>query len=81
MKYFYGEFDGQEFPTQDKLFGFDKLMEFILQHGMRDTLGKLGIAATRTACCSGVLARAKVWRLTVGRDHGRNWDALAPLLG
>jgi len=56
-------------------------MEFILQHGMRDTLGKLGIAATRTACCSGVLARAKVWRLTVGRDHGRNWDALAPLLG
>ena len=33
MKYFYGEFDGQEFPTQDKLFGFDQLMEFILQHG------------------------------------------------
>src|SRR5918994_6069463 len=32
MKYFYGEFDGQEFPTQDKLFGFDQLMEFILQH-------------------------------------------------
>jgi hypothetical protein len=55
-------------------------MEFILQHGMRDTVGKLGVAATRTACCSGVLARAKVWRLTVGRDHARNWDALAPLL-
>jgi Ca-activated chloride channel homolog len=33
MKYFYGEFDGQEFPTQDKLFGFDQLMDFILQHG------------------------------------------------
>src|SRR5687768_18546332 len=33
MKYFYGEFDGQEFPTQDKLFAFDQLMEFILQHG------------------------------------------------
>jgi len=33
MKYFYGQFDGQEFPTQDKLFGFDQLMEFILQHG------------------------------------------------
>src|ERR1051325_11066754 len=33
MKYFYGEFDGSEFPTQDKLFGFDQLMEFILQHG------------------------------------------------
>jgi uncharacterized protein with von Willebrand factor type A (vWA) domain len=33
MKYFYGQFDGQEFPTQDKLFGFDQLMQFILQHG------------------------------------------------
>src|SRR5215212_9674180 len=33
MKYFYGEFDGQEFPTQDKLFSFDQLMDFILQHG------------------------------------------------
>jgi uncharacterized protein with von Willebrand factor type A (vWA) domain len=33
MKYFYGEFDGEEFPTQDKLFGFDQLMNFILQHG------------------------------------------------
>lgn len=35
MRYFYGEFDGEEFPTQDKLFGFDKLMEFILQHGQQ----------------------------------------------
>ena len=33
VKYFYGEFDGQEFPTQDKLFGFDQLMQFIMQHG------------------------------------------------
>jgi Ca-activated chloride channel homolog len=33
MKYSYGEFDGQEFPTQDKLFGFDQLMQFIMQHG------------------------------------------------
>jgi uncharacterized protein with von Willebrand factor type A (vWA) domain len=33
MKYFYGEFDGQEFPTQDKLFGFDQLMQFILEYG------------------------------------------------
>jgi hypothetical protein len=55
-------------------------MEFVLQHGMRDVLGKLGIVATRSTCCAAVLARAKVWRLTVGRDHSRNWDALAPLL-
>jgi Ca-activated chloride channel family protein len=33
MKYFYGEFDGQEFPTQDKLFGFDQMMQFIMQYG------------------------------------------------
>jgi Ca-activated chloride channel family protein len=33
MKYFYGEFDGDEFPTQDKLFGFDQMMQFIMQHG------------------------------------------------
>jgi hypothetical protein len=51
------------------------------QHGTRDVSGKLGIVATRASCCAGVLARAKVWQLTVGRDHARNWDALAPLLG
>jgi uncharacterized protein with von Willebrand factor type A (vWA) domain len=33
MKYFYGEFNGDEFPTQDKLFGFDQMMNFIMQHG------------------------------------------------
>jgi hypothetical protein len=56
-------------------------MEFVLQHGMRDVVGKLGVAATRTACCSAALARAKVWRLTAGRNHERNWESLAPLLG
>ncbi len=33
MKYFYGEYDGQEFPTQDQLFGFDQLMQFLLRYG------------------------------------------------
>ncbi|HEY7088177.1 MAG TPA: VWA domain-containing protein [Tepidisphaeraceae bacterium] len=33
MKYFYGEFNGSEFPTPDSLFGFDQLMQFIMQHG------------------------------------------------
>lgn len=33
MKYFYGEYDGSEFPTQDKLFGMDQLMQFIMQYG------------------------------------------------
>jgi Ca-activated chloride channel homolog len=35
MKYFYGQYDGEEFPTQDKLFGFDALMQFIMEHGDR----------------------------------------------
>ena len=33
MKYFYGEYDGNEFPTPDSLFGFDQLMDFIMQYG------------------------------------------------
>jgi Ca-activated chloride channel family protein len=33
MKYVYGEFDGEEFPSQDKLFGFDQMMQFIMQYG------------------------------------------------
>src|ERR1700704_5021067 len=33
MKYVYGEFDGSEFPTQDQLFGFDQIMQFIMQYG------------------------------------------------
>src|SRR5687767_14447230 len=33
MKYFYGEYDGQEFPTPDQLFGQNQFMQFILQHG------------------------------------------------
>src|SRR5947209_16839392 len=35
MKYFYGEYDGSEFPTQDQLFGFNQLMQFIMQHGQQ----------------------------------------------
>ena len=33
MKYFYGEYDGEPFPTQDQLFGFNQLMDFIMQYG------------------------------------------------
>ena len=35
MKYSYGEFDGEEFPSPDKLFGFDQLMNFIMEYGER----------------------------------------------
>jgi hypothetical protein len=55
-------------------------MEWILQRGMRDVLGHGRIGATRAACCVAGLRRAKVWSLTVGRDHEENWAALSQLL-
>jgi hypothetical protein len=55
-------------------------MEFVLQRGLRDMLSQAGIAATRASCCAAGLRRARVWRLTAGRDHERNWEAVLPLL-
>ena len=55
-------------------------MEFVLQRGMRDVAGKVGTALTRSACCAAALSKAQTWRLTLGRDHERNWTALEPLL-
>jgi hypothetical protein len=55
-------------------------MEFILQRGMRDVLGKAGVGMTRVACCGAGLARARVWHATLGRDGERNWDLLRTLL-
>jgi len=55
-------------------------MEFVLQQGFRDVAGKAGTAATRARCCRAGLRRSQVWRLTLGRDHERNWEALRPLL-
>jgi hypothetical protein len=55
-------------------------MEFILQRGMRDVVGKLGVGLTRAGCCSAGLARARVWRATFGADHERNWSVLSTLL-
>lgn len=55
-------------------------MEFVLQRGMRDVLTQAGPAWTRASACAALVARAQVWRLTMGRDHDRNWRALASLL-
>ncbi|HZZ44063.1 MAG TPA: VWA domain-containing protein [Tepidisphaeraceae bacterium] len=33
MKYFYGQYDGEEFPTPDSLFAHDQIMDFIMQYG------------------------------------------------
>jgi hypothetical protein len=55
-------------------------MEFVLQRGMRDVAGKLGTAATRSLAVAGALRRARVWRLELGRDHERNWEAVRCLV-
>ena len=55
-------------------------MEFILQRGVRDVLGKLGPASVRVRCCTAVLARAQTWDMRLGRDHEANWRALSSLL-
>jgi hypothetical protein len=56
-------------------------MEFVLQHGMRDSVSKLGTLGARSACCALMLRQARVWRLTLCRDRELNWTALEPLLG
>jgi uncharacterized protein with von Willebrand factor type A (vWA) domain len=33
MRYAYGEYDGQEFPTPDSLFSYNQIMDFILEYG------------------------------------------------
>jgi hypothetical protein len=55
-------------------------MEFVLQRGMRDTLGKTGIAAGRAANCLAALRGARVWELTLGREREGNLELLMPLL-
>ena len=55
-------------------------MEFVLQRGMRDVAGKAGEAFTRARCCAAAARGARVWRLTLGRDHASNWAALGQLL-
>jgi hypothetical protein len=54
-------------------------MEFVLQRGMRDTLGHAGVGASRTAACLAALSRARVWRLECGRDAAASWEALRGL--
>ena len=33
MRYAYGEYDGNDFPTPDSLFNYDQIMDFILEYG------------------------------------------------
>ena len=56
-------------------------MEFVLRRGGSDALRQVRPAAVRSLCCVAAARSARVWRLTLGRDHDENWRALAPLLG
>jgi hypothetical protein len=55
-------------------------MEFLLQRGLRDVTGMTSTFAGRAACAAAGLARARVWRLTLGRDHAANWATLRTLV-
>ena len=55
-------------------------MEFVLQRGPIDVLAQARPALVRAACCAAVVRRARVWRLTLGRDHDSNWEAVRGLL-
>jgi hypothetical protein len=55
-------------------------MEFVLQRGMIDVFRKAGTATMRARCAVAALAGARVWRLSIGRDHERNWAAVRELL-
>ena len=56
-------------------------MEFVLQRGMRDVVGKVGTLATRSACATSALSHAQVWHLELGRDPDDNWEHVRQLLG
>jgi hypothetical protein len=55
-------------------------MEFVLQRGMRDAIGKAGVAAGRAANCLAAVRGARVWELTLGREREGNLELLLPLL-
>jgi hypothetical protein len=61
--------------------GVAQMIEYVLKRGPSDFLGQGGVAMRRAVCCGAALARARSWRLRLGRDQERNWAALAQLLG
>jgi hypothetical protein len=60
--------------------GVAQMIEYVLRQGTRDFLGQGGVAAGRALTCARALAGAQAWRLELGREQQRNWEALAPLL-
>jgi hypothetical protein len=52
----------------------------VLDRGLVASRSKVVPVVARSACCATAVRRAQVWRLTMGRDRERNWEALLPLL-
>jgi hypothetical protein len=55
-------------------------MEYVLQRGMQDVFGKLGVAVMRSGRAANALRHVQVWQLVIGRDLDRNWAELRRLL-
>jgi hypothetical protein len=61
--------------------GVAQMIEYVLRRGPSDFARQGGVAVRRALCCGAALTRARGWRLRLGRDHERNWAAVARLLG
>lgn len=55
-------------------------MEFVLERGLGELGGKLGVAASRTRSALKLLSRASSRRFVLGRDVGRNTETLLAFL-
>lgn len=51
-------------------------MEFVLERGLGDLAGKVGVASSRLRAGLGLLARAPAYRFVLGRDLARNQQTL-----
>jgi hypothetical protein len=60
--------------------GLPQLVEYFLRAEIADAPNKARIAASRTAACSALLARSKVYRFDLSRDHEANKIALKAFL-
>ena len=60
--------------------GVAQMIEYMLQRGASDFLRKGGLATRRAWCCGQALARARTWRLRLGRDLDSNWASISRLL-
>jgi hypothetical protein len=55
-------------------------MEFVLERGVGEVLGKAGVATSRLRNSLRLLARAPAYRFVLGRNRGRNTQALVDFI-